>query len=553
MRFPGTPSPTITRRTALLGTAAVGTTAVVPMSAASAAPSAAASRAPVTARTTAVRAAAARSAAMKARGGYVVRKVHRGDLPDAATRHMLSRFTGGVTKSRLADVTAAGGPTQWFEQQLVPSDIPDRAAKDLWNWFPVLAMTPQQKWARYKAGTQNGWSMMQDLASWIMMRRLTTKRQLEEMMVDFWSNLVHVASPDPEAWLWRVEYAQMIRENALGRFDDLLTAAVQHPSLGLFLNNVESTAAAINENLGREVLECYTVGVDAGYTEDDVVNSARILTGFHVDQKGTWAASYQPQDHWVGRVTVMGFSSPNAKADGRPVLDKYLKYLAHHPATAKKLCLSLAVRFVSDTPSDELVASLAKVYLDSHTAIVPVLRALVASSEFRDAAGSKVRTPVEDAVATWTAVQALVTKPHDIHDAANQFINVSKSIGQVVYDWPTPDGFPDLAPAWMGSGRILGSMRTHWYAASGTWPTQGISFPAPLDWMPQLPTTFDKVVDYVAGQALFLPSTATMLQAACVATDIQPNDVIDESHPLIKLRFPRLLVSILDTPEHLSR
>ncbi len=532
---------TVTRRSALLATAAATTAVVLPAAKASAAGRA----------SSGVRQAIT---TQPSRGAYAPPGVRAAAVPDAATRHMLTRFTAGVTTARLADVSAAGGPMQWFERQLNPAAIADRKASDLWGWFPVLGMTPIQKWARYKAGTQNGWEMMQDLASWIMMRRLITNRQVEEMMVDFWTNLLHVASPDPEAWLWRVEYTQLIRKNALGRFDDLLHGAIQHPSMGLYLNNVESTATAINENLGRELLECFTVGVDGGYTEDDVINSARILTGFHVDQKATWAATYIPADHWMGRVKVLGFSSPNANPDGRPVLNKYLSYLSHHPRTAKRVCRLLAVRFVSDNPSQGLIDALAQVYLDSDTAIAPVLRALVASSEFQASTRQKVRTPVEDAVATWTAVRATVAQPNDIHDAANQFINISKSIGQVVYDWPTPDAFPDVAPAWTGSGRMLGSMRTHWYAASGTWPNQGISFPSPMDWMPQLPTTFDNVVQQVVAKTLFMPMTSTMLQAACVATDLTPNEVIDDaSHPLIALRFPRLLVSILDTPEHLSR
>ncbi len=540
MRTPARTPATLTRRAALLTTAAVGTTAVLPAATASAA-----ARIPLAPATIA--------APKTARTKYVASSQSGSRLPGSGARHMLSRFTAGVTTARVADVNAAGGATQWFENQLSPANIPDRKATALWDWFPVLGLTPLQKWARYKAGTQNGWEMMQDLASWIMMRRLTTNRQVEEMMVDFWSNLLHVASPDPEAWVWRVEYAQLIRKNALGRFDDLLHDAVQHPSMGLYLNNVESTATAINENLGRELLECFTVGVDGGYTEKDVINSARILTGFHVDQKATWAGTYIPANHWMGRVKVLGFSSPNANPDGRPVLKKYLSYLSHHPKTASRVCHRLAVRFVSDKPSQALVDALAQVYLDNDTKIAPVLRALVASDEFKGSAMKKVRTPVEDALASWTTVGAVVAQPNDIHDAANQFINVSKAIGQVVYDWPTPDAFPDLGPAWTGSGRILGSMRTHWYAASGSWPNQGISFPSPLDWMPQLPTTFDNVVDYVVGKTLFMPSTSTMLQAACVATDIHPNDVIDSTHPLITLRFPRLLVSILDTPEHLSR
>ena len=96
-------------------------------------------------------------------------------------------------------------------------------------------------------------------------------------------------------------------------------------------------------------------------------------------------------------------------------------------------------------------------------------------------------------------------------------------------------------------------MRLHWNAAGGYWPTQGIRFKTVAEWMPQLPTTFDKVVDTVVRSTLFLPCTPTMLEAACVATGCLPTDVIDEKHPVVTLKFPFLLVSILDTPEHLTR
>lgn len=484
---------------------------------------------------------------------YDVPTLHDLDLPDQQTRHLLSRFCAAVTASRVADAAAAGGSDAWFRQQLSPEGIPDHAADDLWSWWPVLDMTPLQRWRRYKDGEASGWEMMQDLASWIMMRRLTTNRQVEDMMVDFWSNLLHVASPSSRAWVWRIEYSQMIRRNALGRFDDLLRAAITHPSMGLYLDNVESTADAVNENLGRELLECHTVGVDAAYTEKDVLNSARILTGFHVDTRDTWEASYVPDDHWVGYVKVLGFSAQNADPDGRGVLADYLSYLAHHPATATRICRRLAVRFVSDTPSQGLVDSLATVYLDADTDIVPVLRALVDSDEFKGAVMRKVRTPVEDAVATWAGLRVDVARPHDEQDAANQLSNISKAIGQVVYDWGPPDGFPDVAGAWSGAGRMLGSMRTHWNAASGTWPDQGIVFPKPMDWMPRLPTTFDNVVDSVARSLLYVECTSIMLNAACLATGIGPKEVIDEQSALLDYKFPRLMVSLLDTPEHLSR
>ncbi|MDX6297144.1 MAG: hypothetical protein QOI51_1001 [Nocardioidaceae bacterium] len=536
MRTPARASVSFTRRSALTASAVAGAAALYPAAAAQGV----ARESPI-------------QTAPRVEGRHFVPDRHAVDLPDGHTRHVLSRFTSGVSAERIADVVATGGIDAWFDRQLSPADLPDPSAERLRSWFPSLALAPRQRWQLDKSGRMDGCQAMQDLASWVMLSGLVSKRQVEEQMVGFWSNLLHVASPSPKAWVYRVEYERTVRRHALGRFDDLLRSAIRHPAMGLYLDNVESTAGAVNENLGRELLECHTVGIDGGYLESQVVDSARILTGSHVDMANTWAASYVPADHWVGRVKVMGFSSPNGHRDGRTVLESYLSYLAHRPATARRICNRLAVRFVSDEPSAALVDSLAQVYLDSDTAIVPVLRALVASAEFKRSVLGKVRTPVEDALASLTALRAVVARPHHDQDAANQIVNVSRTIGQVVYDWPQPSGFPDVAAAWTGSGRILGSMQAHWDAASGAFPRQGMTLPPPMDWMPSLPTTFDNVVDRVVRRMLFLPCTPTMLRAACVATEIGPREMIHPTHPLVTHRFPRLAVTILDTPEHLSR
>ena len=484
---------------------------------------------------------------------YAPPEHHALAVPDARTRNVLSRFTGAVTADRIADVAAVGGIDAWFEQQLVPAAIPDAAADQLASWWPNLWLSPAEKWARLKNGTLSAWQTTQDNASWMMNRRLITKRQVEETMVDFWSNLLHVASSADYAWILHTDYLGVLRSHALGRFDDILQAAIKHPAMGLFLDNVESTASAVNENLGRELLECHTVGADAGYSQRDVVNSSRILTGFKVDVAGTWDCTYVPERHWVGRVKVMGFSSSNSRLDGRPTLTNYLSYLAHHPLTARRLCTRLAVRFVGDEPSAGLVDMLTNVYLASDTDITPVLRALVASAEFTASAMLKTRTPVEDAVATMSVLRAQVAQPKTPADAANQLIFVSGAAGQVLFTWPTPDAFPDVASAWTGAGRMLGSMKIHWYAVNGNWPSAGVTYRKPMDWLPQLPTMFSNVVDYVVRSTLFMPCTATMLKAACVATDCRPTEIIDEMHPLTTYRFPCLLVSILDSPEHYSR
>jgi uncharacterized protein (DUF1800 family) len=227
-----------------------------------------------------------------------------------------------------------------------------------------------------------GWEVSTDFQRWTMMRRIFSQRQLLEVMTDFWSNLLHVAAPHDKAWPWRLRYDTTIRVHALGRFEDLLHAAITHPAMGCYLDNASSTRDALNENLGRELLELHTVGLDGGYTEDDVRSSAMMLTGYRVDVRGSYRAAYAPVDHHRGLLRIMDFADLNADADGRAATRRYLRHLARHPATARRIAHRLCVQFVSDEPSAALVTTVAAAFTAAGTAIVPTLRALIATPEF---------------------------------------------------------------------------------------------------------------------------------------------------------------------------
>ena len=240
---------------------------------------------------------------------------------------------------------------------------------------------------------------MANYSRWCLLRRIYSQRQVLEVMTEFWENHLHVPVYDDGVWMYRSQYGKVIRSHALGRFDQMLVAAITHPAMGISLDNANSTKKAPNENLGRELLELHTLG-RGNYTEDDVKSSARILTGYRVDLWRTWNATYDTGSHWTGAVKVVDFTHRNSEPDGRPVAEEYLTYLARHPRTASRIARKLAVRFVSDAPSAALVAHLAKVFLDNDTEIEPMLRALVAHPEFKASAAMKVRTPTDDVVAT---------------------------------------------------------------------------------------------------------------------------------------------------------
>ena len=205
---------------------------------------------------------------------------------------------------------------------------------------------------------QGSWEVMWDLSRWTVARRIHSTRQVQELMVEFWSNLLHVPLGHDSAAFHRVSYDAVIRKYALSTFEDLLLHTTVHPAMGLFLDNASSTKAAPNENLGRELLELHTVGVDAGYTEADVKASSRILTGY---RSTVWwprfETFYDPNAHATGAVSVLGFRHANTDPDGRDVTAAYLSYLARHPATARRIARRLCVRFVKDNPSEALVSN----------------------------------------------------------------------------------------------------------------------------------------------------------------------------------------------------
>jgi uncharacterized protein (DUF1800 family) len=478
-----------------------------------------------------------------------------GDLPSAEALHLGSRFSYGVTPALYADMRAAGSHQAWFEQQLAPAGIDDGAADQLESWWTSLNLDAATIWSREKANVESSWTAMANYQRWLLMRRIVSKRQLLEVMTEFWESHLHVPVHDDGVFGFRADYGKLIRANALGKFDEMLAATTIHPAMGTSLDNATSTKKAPNENLGRELLELHTVG-RGNYTEDDVKNSARILTGYRVDMWNTWRSWYDAPSHWTGAVTVMGFSSPNAGTDGQQVARDYLLYLARHPATAARIARKLAVRFVSDSPSDALVAQLAQVYLANGTAIVPVLRALVASPEFAAAAGAKVRTPSEDVVATWRALGASIAKPVNDNSTANAILWQTTAIGAAPHDWPRPDGPPDRGSAWSSASRVLASFQEHYNMAGTWWPKQDATYQPLASWVPITGTQsvrFDALVDSISQRMLCRTASQRVQEAAAAATGLTAGTAITLNHSLVKWGMPALLTTLLDSPEHLTR
>jgi uncharacterized protein (DUF1800 family) len=482
-----------------------------------------------------------------------VARKKKSQLLTPSQRHLVTRFGYGVDAALARDVVRAGGAQEWFERQLTrPGSFPDSSADAVRRWWPDLDRKPADLWQRQVQEVRGGWEVMADYGRWLLVRRIRTRRPVLEKMTEFWEAMLHVPVSGDAQFTWRVDYGDTIRKHALGRFDEMLVATTTHPAMLIFLSAATATKTAPNENLGRELLELHTLGA-GNYSEDDVKASARILTGWHVDLWETWAASYVKEDHYRGRVKVKGFSDKNAKADGRKVTKDYLRYLAHHPLTAQHVAERLATKFVRDDPPRALVNRLAKVYLKNDTEIVPVLRALVASKEFRASAGRKLRDPSEDVVATYRALGVGIDRPGSDDSGANAILWQAQGLGLSPHAWPRPDGTPVRDEIWASPARALGSMSMHWSMAGGWWPTVGLHYKKAERWVPSKKSVrFADLVDDVSRELLHRPASKGLLTTACLATGCKPKERIDREHELVQWAFPRLLAAVLDSPDHLA-
>ena len=476
-------------------------------------------------------------------------------MADARTLHLLRRATYGPTPASIVQATKLGRQA-WLDRQLAPATIADPAMDLLMQRFPELDWSISRVVSEYaeKVGT---WDVMLQLSRATVARAIWSERQLFELMVEFWSNHLNVTNPSSDVWESRAHYDRtVIRKYALGSFDDLLVAATLHPAMQHYLDNATSTKEHPNENHGRELLELHTVGVHAGYTESDVRDSARILTGLTVDDL-TGGALYLADRHYVGPVQVLGFAHPNSTADGgQKVAVAYLRWLARQPTTAASIVRKLAVRFVCDSPPASLLTALTATYLAHDTAIVPVLRQLFGSAEFAAAAGQKVRRPYEDLVAT---VRVLGLKPDlkgTVGIEALHWMLIDMGHGPLA--WSPPNGYPDVASAWQSAAGTLARWNAHLNIAAGWWP-KTLTGPALTAMVPkQRPATYGALLDVLSTRLLQRPLPARQKSAICRFlsdewTTITPANVLPKDSVALGWRLPFVVALLLDSPQHAVR
>ena len=342
--------------------------------------------------------------------------------------HWLNRLTFGVSDEALREV-ASMGKTAWLNQQL----------------FSPLSISDDEADALLEQANQDS---KRDLARYALARAVTTRRQLREVMTWFWDNHFNTDVNKHGRAAYEFREYELFREHALGHFRDLLEISATSPAMLIYLDNISSRKGNPNENYARELLELHTLGVNGGYSEQDVAEVARAFTGWRVKQRAFFFDSRRHDDE-AKNVLGQWIAPDGGIDDGRRVLD----LLASHPSTARFICTKLARRFVADKPDSALVAGCAEVFLDTDGDIAQVLAYLFASPDFVAAERfhAKYKNPAEYIV---SMLRALPIVP-----GGSGLRNALEGMAMPLFMNPVPTGWPDSGDKWISSNQSLNRAR----------------------------------------------------------------------------------------------
>lgn len=357
---------------------------------------------------------------------------------------LLNRTAFGIRPQELA-LAEQMGFDGWLELQLNPEQIDVGELESTLNrLLPTLAMSNAQLIGQVQAN-QNFFQALVELRTATLARQIYSGRQLFETMVEFWSNhfsVEHVSGPIRQ---FKTPDDRLIREHALGRFGDLLNVNARSPAMLFYLDNYANVASGPNENYARELLELHTLGVNGGYTEDDVKDVARAFTGWTINQRGDYNFVFAGINHDFGAKRVLGIDLPAGQGieDGQQILDM----LAMHPSTAQFIATKLVRRFVDDNPPPSLVDAVAQSFLSSGGESRAMLRTIFHSAEFRASVDRKVKRPAE------YIMGALRTLGIEVQ-GSNPYRQVNfylEQLGQLPFMWPAPNGYPDVQGYWINT------------------------------------------------------------------------------------------------------
>lgn len=364
--------------------------------------------------------------------------------------HVLNRVSFGPTPSEYARVKGMGDSegsavAAYLEEQLAPEKIPDKRAQRAARRFEAL-YAPLGEMYEYKEEF-----LLEQLTRATLVRATRSERQLYEVMTHFWTDHFNIDSSKEDCkWLKAADDREVIRKNALGKFSDLVQASALSPAMLWYLdgrqNRTRKEREKPNENYARELLELHTLGVGGGYSQEDVMEVARCLSGWTVRGKKKFfkgKVEFHAGSHDDGAKRVLGHEL--AAGGGKKDLEAVLDIVCNHPSTARHLAEKLCVRFIADEPSAESIEEVAKVFTGSGGDVRTTLRAVFATKEFLSGArGAKLKRPFELIVSALRATRAEVKDEMDLVDYLVR-------MGHAPFQYPTPDGYPDVASPWTGT------------------------------------------------------------------------------------------------------
>jgi uncharacterized protein (DUF1800 family) len=394
----------------------------------------------------------------------------------------LDRLTWGARGEDLAQLRRQGRAA-WLDAQLAPQGpaaLPEDAQVQIQSLtlsqtalLPLVQRMEAQRKAAdavaddaAKAQAQKAYQqaltqLAREAAARQLLHALYSPRQVQEQLTWFWFNHFNIHQYKHNLRAMVGDYEQGLRERALGSFRDLLGYTARHPAMLRYLDNEQNAANRINENYARELLELHTLGVDGGYSQRDVQELARVLTGLGVNltdnrpklkpqQEARYRrdglTEFNPARHDDGDKTLLGIT---VKGQGEAELDQVLDLLARHPSTARFVSRKLAQYFVADEPPPALVERMAARWQQSGGRVADVLRAMVGSPEFEASLGRKFKDPMHYVV---SAVRLAYADRVVLNTAPMQ--GWLYRLGQAPYNRQTPDGYPMDENAWAGPGQM---------------------------------------------------------------------------------------------------
>jgi len=454
--------------------------------------------------------------------------------PRDSARHVLNRLAYGATPGQV-DAVVQEGVRHWIDRQLAYTGPLDPALASRERSYLVLT-TPTRdmvtmhtdQLAKALKAQGGGKSELRELNAELMsvtlLRATASDRQLVEVLADFWSNHFNVFIGKGFDRAYFADYLEhTIRPNVLGKFEGLLIATAKSPAMLFYLDNVQSVAdgtdmialmggrnpgrrapnqrqidpamaekirqrlpKGINENYARELLELHTLGVDGGYTQHDVGEVARILTGWGMDRRSDYAFRFLAAAHDRNAKMVLGVTFPAGHGEDEGI--RLLTLLAEQPATMHHVSAQLCARFVADDPPDGCVDDAVRAWKQSGGQLREVVRAIVFSPDFWAAANvqNKVKTPLEYVVSTVRAVGGT-------SDTTPRLVQQVAKLGQPMFQMTTPNGYPEAQADWVNSGALLARMNFAVALAAGRLPGVAVD----LDQLIPLQADHEILVDAV--------------------------------------------------------